>query len=272
MKKFKKVLTMVLAFALVICITVAATVAYLSDKTQVATNTFTLGKVDIFLDEYVVDADGNKDTTKDRTQTGNVDTYDGKFGYFLVPGKTVDKDPTVHVVKGSEDCYVRMKVTLNNADKFLEIFKKHIENGDVEGNPNDAKTAINAVKAFFVGYEETIWEVAGFEFTGENKDVITVTFNYVGPKATDGVVKKAADQIDLEPIIKQLTLPAWVTSEDAVQFEEGFEVNVIAEAIQASDTFANATEAWGVFERQTTVITGEGKPAESTEPTEPTEP
>ena len=103
MKKFKKVLTMVLAFALVICLTVAATVAYLTDKTAVAKNTFTMGKVDIVLSENVVDEAGKK--TSDRTEAGNTAIVTGndnqKYGYALMPGRQVDKDPMVTVVTGS---------------------------------------------------------------------------------------------------------------------------------------------------------------------------
>ena len=58
MSKTKKIVALILSFVLVICATVFVTLAYLSDKTQVAKNTFTLGKVDIILDEAVVDEKG----------------------------------------------------------------------------------------------------------------------------------------------------------------------------------------------------------------------
>ena len=94
----------ILAACLVVCLLATAVIgttrAYFTDKTEVVTNTFTSGNVDITLDEAPVDANG-QETTGNR---GNGNTYK------LYPGKEYDKDPTVHIVKDSEDCYVLVKV------------------------------------------------------------------------------------------------------------------------------------------------------------------
>lgn len=258
MKKFKKALVMVLAFALVICLTVAATVAYLTDKTAVAKNTFTMGKVDIVLSEYVVDETGKK--TSDRTEAGNTAIVTGndneKYGYALMPGRQVDKDPMVTVVTGSEECYVRMKVTLDNADKFIQVFKAH--------NPNassDVAAAIELMKDYFVGYDSAKWTVAGASLE-DNK--VTVIFNYAEKvaKTTETAVavntKESGDVKgkNLEPIITAVKLPEWVTSDDAALLPN-FAVTITAEAIQA-EGFADAAAAWTAFDGQTNAITGTG--------------
>ena len=100
--KLKQILAIVLSMALVACISVAATVAYLAD-TDAVVNTFTVGKVEITLDEENVDGDVDPETsaTPDR---------DKQNDYQLFPGKDYDKDPTVHVVATSEECYVYVKV------------------------------------------------------------------------------------------------------------------------------------------------------------------
>ena len=59
MKNTKKVLALILCFATVAAIAVAGTLAWLTDRESV-TNTFTVGKVDITVDE----ADGKLTVTQ----------------------------------------------------------------------------------------------------------------------------------------------------------------------------------------------------------------
>lgn len=101
----KKTLTVLLALVLVIAMSVAGTMAYLTDKATV-TNSFTVGKVAITLDELDTDNDTN---TSDNVQVGNT-VRDKANAYKLIPGVTYTKDPTVHVTAGSEDCYLFVKV------------------------------------------------------------------------------------------------------------------------------------------------------------------
>lgn len=101
----KKTLTVLLALVLVIAMSVAGTMAYLT-STDTVTNTFTVGKVAITLDELDTDNDTN---TSDNVQVGNT-VRDKANAYKLIPGVTYTKDPTVHVTAGSEDCYLFVKV------------------------------------------------------------------------------------------------------------------------------------------------------------------
>lgn len=96
MKTTKKALLAVVCAAALVFGSVFATYAYLTDKTDVVTNTFTVGNVGITLTE----------TTGEE--------------YKMVPGVAIDKDPIVTVEKGSEDCWVFLKVDeVNNANEFL---------------------------------------------------------------------------------------------------------------------------------------------------------
>lgn len=101
MKKAKKILVMVAALALTAAIAVGGTLAYLTSKTEVVTNTFTVGNVKITLDEAKVTVEGVKDG--DSRVTENT--------YKLMPGHTYVKDPTVHVDKDSENSWLFVKVT-----------------------------------------------------------------------------------------------------------------------------------------------------------------
>lgn len=99
--KLRRALLLVACAVLLVSVSVSATLAYLTSTTGVVTNTFTVGSVSITLDEYKVDAYGVADTTVSRV-TENT--------YKLLPGHTYTKDPTVHVAKGSEVCYLFVKV------------------------------------------------------------------------------------------------------------------------------------------------------------------
>lgn len=92
-KKSKALLLALCAVALVI-VSVFSTVAYLTSQDSV-TNTFTVGKVAITLDEQDVNG------ASSRVESN---------AYHLIPGTTYTKDPTVHVDAISESCYVFVKV------------------------------------------------------------------------------------------------------------------------------------------------------------------
>lgn len=82
----KKPVALLLSGALLLGCTVGGTLAWLTDESDPVTNTFTVGDVQIALEET----------------TGNQ--------YKMTPGVTLPKDPTVTVKAGSEDCYVFVKV------------------------------------------------------------------------------------------------------------------------------------------------------------------
>lgn len=101
----KKIVTAGLALVMVAGISVAGTLAYLTSSDSVQ-NTFTVGKVDITLDEAPVGTDG-KEVEGDRVKANT---------YKLMPGHDYDKDPTVHFQAGSEASYLFVKVDNGIAD------------------------------------------------------------------------------------------------------------------------------------------------------------
>ena len=94
----KKTVALLLALVLVFGVAVGGTVAWLTAESNTVNNTFSVGRVDITLDE----ADTDDSTPNEARDTSN--------HYTIVPGGTYDKDPTVHVLEGSEDCYVYVVV------------------------------------------------------------------------------------------------------------------------------------------------------------------
>ena len=99
MKTKTKALALALCAVLLVVSTVFVTMAYLT-STDSVTNTFTVGKVTITLDEAKVDLMGVKDG--DARVKANE--------YKLIPGHTYIKDPTIHVADDSEACWLFVKV------------------------------------------------------------------------------------------------------------------------------------------------------------------
>ena len=217
----KKALAAILAVALIVCVAIGASLAYLQDKTEVATNVFTLGKVDIKLDEAVVDDDGV--ATDERTEEGN-------DNYHLLPGQTVDKDPTVTVLGGSEECYVRVFVTLDHADVIYQIYQAH-------------DMTLDSALDFFGGYDDSIWVPVSMSSADISDGKLTVEFRYYD------TVPYSAEDTELEPVITTVTLPAFVNNTDTALLPDGFNVDVYAEAIQAKG-FDDADAAWAGFDSE----------------------
>lgn len=101
MRTKTKALALALCAVLLVVTTVFVTMAFLTSKDTV-TNTFTVGKVTITLDEADVNNDGTYVSNKDARVDANE--------YKLIPGHTYIKDPTIHVADDSEECWLFVKV------------------------------------------------------------------------------------------------------------------------------------------------------------------
>lgn len=106
----KKILVPLLVLALVVT-TIGGTLAWLMDKSGPVTNTFTIGNVDIALQEY-----SNKE--------GNALMDEGQGNeYHMVPGTTLNKHAVVELKADSEKAYVFVEVipSANYTDFFGEL-------------------------------------------------------------------------------------------------------------------------------------------------------
>lgn len=100
MKTKKKALVMALCAVLLVVVSVAATIAFLTSQDSVK-NTFTVGKVEITLDESDVDEYGLPNIGADRVKENE---------YKLIPSHEYTKDPVVHFAAGSEASWLFVKV------------------------------------------------------------------------------------------------------------------------------------------------------------------
>lgn len=131
MKTKSKALLMTLCAVLLVAASVLGTMAYLTSTTGPVTNTFSIGKIAITLDEAKVDLDGVAVTPATR---GNGNAYK------LVPGHTYTKDPTVHVTdENSENSWIFVKVENGIAAIEAEktIAKQITDNGWMDLNGVD---------------------------------------------------------------------------------------------------------------------------------------
>ena len=243
MKTRSKALLLTLCAVLLVTASVLGTMAFLT-STDGVENTFTVGSVNITLDEAKVKTDGTPFEGAARVKANE---------YHLLPGHTYTKDPTVTVKDGSESAYVRLKVTFNNAANIIAMCTdpEYADDG-----PTGVENAfplirmVNFVEANAAKWdgiipdnmadtEEMLDNSKYFQKTG---DTLTYYFYYETPVAApDGDVK-------LETLFDAVTVPDWVKGDQLAKLND-FKITVVAEAIQA-DGFTNAEAAWAAFDAQ----------------------
>lgn len=212
MKK-TKVLILSLCAILLVAASVLGTLAYLTSQDTVV-NTFTVGKVKIELDEAKVKPDGTLDGT-DRVKENN---------YHLVPGMTYIKDPTMTVLAGSEESYVRMLVTINCYAELKEIF------GD------------SFLPQYFVeGWDNATWVSTEVIDVDDEANTATYEFRY---KET---VKPEADtDLVLDALFDTITVPGSMNGDDMEKIAD-LKITVVGNAIQAAGFDDDADAAWAAF-------------------------
>lgn len=212
MKKKTKIVGLLMAAILLVVASILGTMAYLTAEDSV-TNTFTVGNVAIKLDEAETNEQGV--IQGDERVKGNK--------YHLIPGHTYSKDPMVTVLKGSEESYIRLQVSITNAKELDKIF-----------DPGAIMTDL------FAGYEPATWLYKGNTVSNNTR---TYEF-YFHEKVTAPLDSDLA----LKPIFKSLTVPSAITNEQLAMLKD-MKITVVAHAIQA-DGFGDATTAWAAFDAQ----------------------
>lgn len=211
MKTRSKALLLTLCAVLLVAATIFGTMAYLT-STDTVTNTFTVGKVNIKLDEAKANPDGTLVEGAERVKANE---------YKLLPGHTYNKDPMVTVLSGSESSYVKMTVTFSKANELDAIFA-----------PDGAN-----LTSIFNGYDAANWIAKGNTKGADN----TRTYEFWYKEA---VAAPTAD-VALDALFDSITVPGEITNEQLATIE-GMTITVNAYAIQA-DGFADAEAAWAAF-------------------------
>ena len=199
MKNMKKiVMGLVCALALVTA-SVMGTMAYLTSTDEVV-NTFTVGNVQIKLDEAKANPDGSLVANADRVKANT---------YKLLPGHTYVKDPIVHVIKNSEDCYL-----------FVEVNNQFgIESGHVAA---DTDKGIKEYKTIAEQMSANGWTAVNNGNVYYYESIVT---------------KNTQKDFDV-PVFEEFRVADTVSNS-----AKAGDITVKAYAVQA-DGFANAVDAW----------------------------
>lgn len=155
----KKVLSIV-AVVLVLCCAIGGTLAWLTAKSDVVTNTFTPSNIKIELKE----------------STGEQ--------YKMVPGQTIKKDPAAKVFAGSEECWLFVK--LDKSTNFDDYLTYDMATGWelVSGQTNvyarkvttaDFGTAFSVLKGDQITVKGTVTEAMMTSLAAANYPTLTVT-------------------------------------------------------------------------------------------------
>ena len=216
-------MTLVVAFVLVFALGVAGTFAYLTSEKTV-TNTFTVGNVAITLLETDVDKNGNPIPSASPVVEND---------YHLLPGHTYTKDPTVTVLAGSEESYVRMLVTVSDinalkaafpADKYSDYY---------------AANGVFLLEKLVTGWDSNVWESVGYtEKTDEKTQITSATYEF----RFNTTVSAPNGDNKLPALFTHVVIPGTIDN-DALAKLNGIKITVVAQAIQA-DGFGTADAAW----------------------------
>ena len=141
----KKIISLCLVAALAVVAIAGTSLAYFTDK-EAKTNTFTLGNVDIELNE---------------------ENWEEPIA--AVPDVKYDKDPVVTNI-GENDAWIRVDVTLSDAAAFTAAAERH---------------QITDLATIFADHDETKWTLAGEPVYDEDADTLTYSYYYNTVLAVD---------------------------------------------------------------------------------------
>lgn len=208
----RKILTLCLVLVLAVTAIGGATLAYFTD-TDSKTNTFTVGKVDITLNDEFEQRSKLLPAIGDG-EGGAVTDDDGKYL------NAVDKIVSVTNNDGSEDAYVRVHIAVPSSLAELLIL---------------SATSDTAGQNWYDGQDTVVSYTT--EIDGVAYNVTCQTYS-----------KKLAAGEKTTNVLEWVALASNATSEDMEAIQNGFNIIVLAEGVQAtgfSDAYTALEEAFG---------------------------
>lgn len=227
----KKVFALSLAVCL-IAILSFSTLAWFSDDDSV-TNKFQLADStqnpdNIFSIDVLEKIDGNGDGDYEDEEDSVVDegdVPDGGYTYEeILPGSKLSKEPIV-VNTGAYDQFVRVKVTVDNADTWTALL---------------AGYGITDLTTIFDGYSEDIW--TRYDEPTVSADGKKITYVYY--------LDRVLTPDEQETLFTHVTIPTQFTQQDMAHFVGGmFTMDIVAQAVQAENIADNAYDAFAIVDR-----------------------
>lgn len=232
MNNKKKVFVVAVAVCLIAILSLSS-LAWFSDADEV-TNKFMIATSDDPADpDDIFSVDIFEQVEQDEDGAVGANGYDAAIGAFqdggdftyehIIPGGQYDKKPWVRNL-GAYDQWIRMKVTFTDAAAWAEICEKY----DIE------------LTSLLVGIDTTLWTLDDEVVTDQGND--TVTFTYYLERKLEPHNNGGKDAF----LFTSVNVPTQLDQYDMAALEGGFELNLLAEAVQADNTGDTAQEAFAL--------------------------
>ena len=197
---FRSALVAIAASVMLFC-AIGGTLAWLTDSTEPIVNVFTYGDINIELTE-----------TK-----GIFDSSSNSWLFKMTPGKIIEKDPTVKVEAGSEDCWLFVKIDITEVAE--SPLADYIDYDIAEG-----WSALTGVAGVY--YRKVDSSAADVSYSVLAYDGVNNTV-----KTKDSVTKAMLEELDSFDKYPKMTFTAY-----AVQRDES----------NANSAIGTASGAWGI--------------------------
>lgn len=229
MKNKKRALLVILAATMLLASTVLGTMAWLYDTdSNNADQVFDAGELGVSI-AYTNYFATHEEFAEDLTDNE------------LVPGKTFDFAPTVTIDPKSEEAYIRVLVTLTNADSLIKLMGTNLDSNSA----ND----ILIPHLYTAGWDASKWTHENInasniaKFYDATANTLTYEFRYFE------TVKTEKDGITLDPVFQSFTLPTNLNNADIAELAEGLSIDFTVQAIQAKN-IGTADQAWAAYDVQ----------------------
>ena len=222
--KTKRILLLTLCMVALVLVSVVGTIAFFTDRDSV-TNTFTVGNIEIALDEAEVNPDGTL-ASNDRVKANT---------YHLLPGLSYIKDPTMTVKAGSEEAYLRLVVKVTRFDELEAALEggNYFADLNGDGDPDvDLRLLLNDT-----------WNYAEWQFAGYTEDGTTAAYEFRYVSTVDMFEEK--NDAKLAPLFTEIAIPGSIDNAHMAHLGNVV-IDVEGHAIQAAG-FDSADEAWAEF-------------------------
>ena len=230
MKSMKKTIAALVAISLVFGCVIGGSLAWLMAESTEVTNVFTTSDVDVSLEE-------------------------NKTDFQMIPGYTIDKDPTVKVKSGSEDCWLFVEVIESitpDLDSYI-AYNVNTTTGNWEVVSPTATKTINGAEKEVTVYGRKVKDITentSFSILAAGQYPATGTAEYtwaenevlVLPTVTKAMMKSlnVADAAQPTLTFKAYVHQLWKTNEPA---SNATETEIAAAQFTAAEAWQNASTA-----------------------------
>ena len=150
-------------------------------------------------------------------KTPDSDKEDEGYEYDkILPGSNLKKEVNVQNT-GAYDQYIRVVVTLSNADAWMEILGRQYDLGSI-----------------FEGHDETLWTRSSGEL--KNDQLVYVYY-----------LNKVLEPTDVVTLFTNVKIPTHLTQEDMAKLNGSFDLTIRADAVQTENLGDGVNDAKTAF-------------------------